>query len=154
MEGVAARLVRRMKERGKDVRMVDERRTSMLESREGNAWMFSPPKEIVEREQNDGTVKRYLKRVYGLKQCASTGNSRLWNRDKNAAINILQNYRSVCNTGQLPERFRRGFHLVKPKCLYYGYRNRAGGGVGFTRFMLRGWVEPLPPLPPLPPQQQ
>jgi hypothetical protein len=117
----------------------------MLDSREitGNAMLYSPPQQMMEVVLRNGRVRRFLKRVHGLKQCVCAGYSHLWNRDKNAAINILQNFLSECTVGMVPERFRRGgAPLVKPKSLFYGYKDRAMGGPGFKRFMMRGWGEP------------
>ena len=139
--GAARRVITRLQQRG-DVRFVDEYRTTLLDSRLGHAMLYSPPKEIVEKELGNGGRRHYLKRVQGLKQCGSVGSSHLWNRDKNAAINILQNFVSMSLTGEVNERFRRGFALEKPRCFYYGYVNRVNGGAGFKRYMMRGWVEP------------
>ena len=139
--GAARRVITRLGQRG-DVRFVDEYRTTLLDSRWGHAMLYSPPKEIVEKELRNGGRSHYLKRVQGLKQCASPGSSYLWNRDKNAAINILQNFVSMSLNGEVNERFRRGFDLEKPRSFYYGYVNRMNGGAGFKRYMMRGWVEP------------
>ena len=142
--GGARRVITRLKQRG-DVRMFDEFRTTMLDSRliTNHEMLYNPPQKMMEQELRNGGVRRYLKRIHGMKQCASSGLSYLWNRDKNAAVNILQNFVLMCTTGEIPERFRRGgAPLVKPRSLFYGYRNRPGGEVGFSRFMMRGWVEP------------
>lgn len=143
-EGGAKWLIARLKLYG-DVRFDDEYCTTLRDSRPGHAKMFSPPKEMVVKELgNDMGQRSYLKRIQGLKQSGSSGSSYLWNRDKNAAINILQNFLADCFYGGRDARFRRGgAQEPKPRCLYYGYKSRVGGGVGFKRFMMRGWVEPL-----------
>jgi transposase len=48
-----------------------------------------------------------IRRVHGHMQCAFPGYSVRWNRDINAAINILLNFRYLYKHGELPWEFRR-----------------------------------------------
>lgn len=95
----------------------DEFRSSCLDSNT-HTLMYHPPKE----EAVSTSGKRYLRKVFGLYQRSAPGSSRLWNRDVNAARNIVLNFRHVYTHGVMPEPFRRGVVLDKPVSLSYKWR--------------------------------
>jgi len=117
--GVAGKFVRQLKVELGEERVVwgDEFRSSCLDSIT-HTLMFHPPKE----EAVSTSGKRYLRKVFGLYQRASPGSSRLWNRDINAARNIVLNFRYVYTHGVMPEPFRRGVVLDKPVSLDFKWR--------------------------------
>ena len=96
--------------------------------------MYHPPKEMAV----DKNGKRYLRRVYGLYQSSMPGYSRTWNRDCNAAINIVVNYRHTYDTGAPPVEFSRSFcGRPTPEWGQYNYVKFDGE----NRF--KRWREPL-----------
>jgi hypothetical protein len=137
--GVAGKFIKQcITELGKDrVVFADEFRSSCLDS-VTKTLMFHPPKEMAVSKHG----KHYLRRIYGLYQSSASGYSHLWNRDCNAARNILINFRSLYETGVMPEQFRRETVLATPVSLTYRWR-RSADGRSFTR-----WREPLIPADP------
>jgi hypothetical protein len=137
--GVAGKFVKQcINELGKDrVLFGDEFRSSCLDS-VTRTLMFHPPKE----EAVNKNGKRYLRRIYGLYQSSASGYSHLWNRDCNAARNIVMNFRHLYEDGTMPEQFRRETVLDVPVSLSYKWR-RSADGRSFTR-----WREPLIPADP------
>ena len=137
--GVAGKFVKQcIRELGKDrVLFGDEFRSSCLDSTT-KTLMFHPPKE--EAVSKNG--KRYLRRIYGLYQSSASGYSHLWNRDCNAARNIVINFRHLYENGEMPVQFRRETVLDVPMSLTYKWRMRPNGH-GFIR-----WREPLTPEDP------
>ena len=117
--GVAGKFVRQIKlELGAErVVWADEFRSSCLDSIT-HTLMYHPPKE----EAVSKSGKRYLRKVFGLYQRSAPGSTRLWNRDVNAARNIVLNFRHVYEHGVMPEPFRRGVVLDKPVSLEYKWR--------------------------------
>ena len=59
------------------------------------------------------------KRVFGIYQSSKPGYTCTWNRDVNAAINIVNNFRTLHETGDVPLEFRRGIKLVSPPSSRY-----------------------------------
>jgi hypothetical protein len=132
--GVAGKFIKQcLNELGKErVIFADEFRSSCLDS-VTKTLMYHPPKE--EAVSKNG--KRYLRRIYGLYQSSASGYSHLWNRDCNAARNIVMNFRHLYETGAMPPAFRRETVLPVPVSLAYKWR-RSAVGRGFLR-----WREPL-----------
>jgi len=131
--GVAGKFVKKVQQE-RTVIFADEFRSSMLDS-DTHDVMYHPPKEMAVSKYG----KCYLRRVFGLYQSSSSGYSRMWNRDCNAARNILLNFRRKYETGAVPAPFQRGTkhdELSKPAACSYKYSAKAGGG--FSR-----WREPL-----------
>ena len=109
----------------------DEFRSSMLDSVKHTIMHHPPQKEAVSRS---GRI--YLKRVYGLYQSSASGYSRLWNRDCNAARNILLNYRHVLLHGEFPVEFRRETRdLAVPKACRYKYKPKPPPDLAFKRWL-------------------
>jgi len=135
--GVAGKFVKKCMET-RTVIFADEFRSSMLDSNT-HAVMHHPPKEMAVSKFG----KPYLRRVYGLYQSSASGYSHLWNRDCNAARNILLNFRYKYEHGTVPGPFLRGALLPMPKACYYKYAAKAGGG--FKR-LWRDAADPAGPL--------
>ena len=86
---------------------------------------------VIDREG----VKR-IRRVYGLKQRSLPGDTVLWHRDINAAINILLTFLHFYHHGELPWEFRRSTdptELVRPRAVDYHYK-QVPGKVGYARW--------------------
>ena len=102
--------------------IVDEYRSSCLDSKTLTP-MYHPVGVV--KVNRDG--KAYLPRVNGLYQCSvkKTKNTaeytRTWGRDKNAAINIHDNFLYKMANGKVREEFRRENKLpsVSKPCRYY-----------------------------------
>ena len=62
------------------------------------------------------------------------GYSYLWNRDINAALNILQNYQYFGIHGCVPEPFQRGYELPSPARIYRYTKKEDGRG--FNRWLI------------------
>jgi len=126
--GVAGKFVKQLIEELGPERVLagDEFRSSCLDSKT-HQLMHHPPKQPSKREkpaalQRVAEGKAYTRRVFGIYQCSSKpGYSCTWNRDVNAAINIVQNFRTLCEHGDVPEAFRRGVKLSPPPSLKYRY---------------------------------
>jgi hypothetical protein len=65
--------------------------------------MYNPPGAV--KKDRKGVLR--LRRVHGHMQCSFPGHSVRWNRDINAAINILKNFHHLYVHGELPWEFRR-----------------------------------------------
>jgi len=118
--GIAGRFVSVLKQELGPSRMVwgDEFRSSCLDSVDKQR-MYHPPKELA---VNKRTGAKYVRRVYGLYQRSAPGVSRLWNRDVNAARNIVLNFRHVMEHGVMPEHFRREVEVDHPISCSYRWR--------------------------------
>ena len=108
----------------------DEFRSSCLDSTT-KTLMHHPPKELAANKNG----KLYIKRVYGIYQSSSSGYSCTWNRDVNAAINILKNFRHKYINGEMPREFQRGVKLDVPTALRYRYRCPSASSKKFTRWL-------------------
>ena len=124
--GVAGKFVDHLIKRLGPDRIVygDEFRSSRLDS-QTKTLMFHPPhqpsnKEKAKAEEVDG--KLFLKRTFGIYQSSGPGYSRTWNRDVNAAINIVQNFRYLYEHGEMPLEFRRGVVNAVPDSLKRRYK--------------------------------
>ena len=103
--GASDKFVRKCKERGRRVIYADEHRSSMLCSvmrRE----MYNPPKKMMlikssHDKENPKPAKYYCQRIIGLYQSSIPGRSILWNRDTNAARNILINFLAKIKNGEV-----------------------------------------------------
>ncbi len=89
--------------------------------------MQNPPQKWAEKKNTPGQF--YCQRVYGLYQCVGTGNSKTYNRDKNAARNILSNFLYARVNGDVPLAFQRTTPTIvlDPK---YSYTRHLGGSTG------------------------
>ena len=128
--GFAGKFVKKCQEL-RTVIFADEFRSSMLDSNT-HQMMHHPPKEMGVSKYG----KPYLRRVYGLYQSSASGYTYLWNRDENAARNILLNFKYKYAHGTMPAPFQRGTELTKPLSCTYKYSAKESGG--FSR-----WHEPL-----------
>ena len=111
----------------------DEFRSSCLDSIDHN-HMYHPPKETA---VNPRTGATYVKKVYGLYQRSSPGVTRTWNRDVNAARNIVLNFSHRMKHGCLPMPFQRGTALVQPASCSYKWKKHTEKENKFQR-----WREP------------
>ena len=123
--GVSGKFIRKCEERGRRVFPVGEFRSSMLCSVQKKE-MHHPPQRMVEIPNSTNwetkKAKYYCRRVNGLYQSSSSGRSILWNRDNNAARNILINFYEKYNTGLVLLEFRRDYKAEsKPKSCGYKY---------------------------------
>jgi len=117
--GVAGKFVRQLKKELGPDRIVagDEFRSSCLDSNT-RCLMHHPPKE--QAISKNGIV--YVRRVFGIYQSSKAGYSCTWNRDVNAAINIVNNFRYKYDHGEMPQEFQRGVKLSASTSLRYKYR--------------------------------
>lgn len=120
--GVGGKLVRALQTRLGKRRVVfaDEFRSSCLDS-ERHHYMFHPPKDLA---VNETTGKQYIRRVWGLYHSVTVGYTATWDRDCNAARNIVKNFRYKYEHGEMPHAFRRDVKPEAPKSCRYTYRWR------------------------------
>ena len=132
--GVSGKLSRQLLRQLGPNRVVygDEFRSSCLDSNT-KTLMYHPPKEQAISKNG----YKYIRRVYGIYQSTSPGYTCTWNRDVNAAINILKNFRYKYEHGEMPLQFQRGVILEKPISARYKYR-----WLPITKKFER-WLEPL-----------
>ena len=130
--GVAGLFLNKCLEKGRTVVFADEFRSSCVDSKT-HQLMYHPPKCM--------GINRYgrpfLKRIYGFYLASAPGSSTLWNRDENAAINILKNFLATRRDGAPPAAFRRETQLEPTHACGYRYVARAedgGCGGGFRRW--------------------
>ena len=74
--------------------------------------MYHPPGGV----KKDRTGVERIRRVFGHKQCSFPGFSVRWNRDINAAINILKAFIYLYEHGELPWEFRRSTDAASLVC--------------------------------------
>ena len=99
--------------------------------------MFHPPKGLgVSRR---GT--RYIKRVFGVYQSTGADFTRTWDRDCNAARNIVQNFRHLVTHGRMPIAFDRSVEPAKPPSCSYRYFWREDK-VKFSRWLEAADIAP------------
>ena len=104
---------------GRDrVRDCDEYRTSVLDSISHTRMVHPPQMEMVCPRSG----KTFTRVIFGVYQNCESGASRLWNRDVNAARNMVQNYRHLYEHGELPLNFRRGVDVADSAAAVYRYR--------------------------------
>ena len=88
--------------------------------------MYHPPKKMMPyTDKNNNRVKHYCQIITGLFQSSSPGVSILWNRDKNAPINMAIVDAALEKYGIPPLAFRRDYKAeTKPKSCSYRYTSR------------------------------
>ena len=80
----------------------------------------------------------------GMYQSTNSGHTCLWNRDKNAACNMVKVYRSIADTGLAPIEFRRTTPKENVQSdTQWSYARRADPG----SLRLRRWKTPRPADP-------
>lgn len=117
--GLGEKLIKALKKHLGPDRVVfgDEFRSSCLDS-ETQTRMFHPPKELAVSRSG----KRYIKWVYGIYQSTSPGYTCTWDRDCNAARNIVKNFRHLYEQGEMPVAFRRDADVAPERACLYRYR--------------------------------
>lgn len=130
--GLARRFVKVLRDTIGPKRIVecDEFRTSVLDSRT-RTRMYHPVSffkgGVGQRFSKKG--KPYVRRVNGIYQCSSPGHTCTWDRDCNAARNIVQNYRTLMTEGDFPVEFRRSTASLRPEgSSFYKYALRPDRG--------------------------
>jgi hypothetical protein len=101
--GTSSAIYKRLKKRyAERLRLCPEFRTSCVCCL-CNERMLNPS--MRNDTRTDGAVR--VRRATGLYQCVNHTCHKLWNRDRNAALNIWRVYNDLCHGGELPDVFRR-----------------------------------------------
>lgn len=140
--GVAGRFARALVRQLGKRRVVeqDEFRTSKLDSRPGHVPLVGLPKQ---GEFVNKMGRAYVPRVHGILQAPVPGNSVTWNRDVNAAINIVNLFKYRYDTGDVPVPFRRS----TPKPVGYKWQRYVYARVEGSKRFKRTLADVKPHIP-------
>jgi hypothetical protein len=96
----------------------EDRKSRLSEIGSKGAGIFRQERKVAKVDEGGGKKKKEkecndLVSVWGLYQVSMPGYSYLWNRDINAAINIVNIYLHLLEYNEVPWEFRKDVQLMK-----------------------------------------